>query len=217
MKRRLRQKITEVSAQLVKLGLNQAAAGNVSARLDDDHFLITPSGLPPRDISVRQVVEMGLDGGYDSEWKPSSEWRMHRDIYAARPDVRAVIHTHSPFCTTLACMERAIPAFHYMVAVTGRAEIRCAPYATFGSQELSDYAVAALEGSKACLLAHHGMLVLGDTLDHTLQLAIEVEALAEQYWRCLQIGEPKILPDDEMARVIDKFKGYGVNAQKPKE
>ncbi len=213
MKRRLQQKVAETAVQLVKLGLNDAAAGNVSARLGDEHFLVTPSGLQAGQIAPGQVVELTLDGDWNGAWKPSSEWRMHRDIYRARPEVNAVIHAHAPFCTTLACLERDIPAFHYMVAVAGGVDIRCSDYATFGSQELSDAALRALEGRKACLLGHHGMLALGQTLEQALQLAVEVEALAEQYWRCLQIAEPRILPADEMQRVLEKFKGYGVNAQ----
>ena len=140
---------------------------------------------------------------------PSSEWRFHRDIYRARPGVHAIVHTHSPFATTLACLDRAIPPFHYTVAAAGGRDIRCAPYATFGTQQLSDRVTAALEDRTACLLAHHGMIAVGDSLDAALALAIDVETLAEMYWRALQIGEPAQLSDAEMDVVIAKFATYG--------
>ena len=140
---------------------------------------------------------------------PSSEWRIHRDIYRARPDTAAIVHTHAPFATSLACLNRGIPAFHYMVAVAGGKDIRCAPYATFGTQALSDHAVAALDGRKACLLANHGMIAIGAALPAALALAVEVETLAEMYWRALQLGEPVVLSDAEMDLVIAKFRTYG--------
>ena len=127
----------------------------------------------------------------------------------ARPEVGAIVHTHSPFATTLACLDRGIPAFHYMVAIAGGSDIRCAPYATFGTQALSDHAVAALAGRRACLLAHHGMIATGPSLQGALALAVEVETLAEMYWRALQVGEPRLLPDDEMHVVLEKFATYG--------
>ena len=140
---------------------------------------------------------------------PSSEWRFHRDIYVARPELNAIVHAHSPFATTLACLARDIPAFHYMIAVAGGKDIRCAPYATFGTQELSDRALVALEGRQACLLANHGMIAVGSSLAKALALAVEVEALAEQYWRALQIGAPNLLSDAEMDIVLKKFQTYG--------
>jgi len=152
---------------------------------------------------------MTLAGEARGNVLPSSEWRFHRDIYAARADAQAIVHTHAPFATTLACMHRGIPPFHYMVAVAGGKDIRCAPYATFGTQELSDHAVAALAGRRACLLANHGMIAIGASLDGALALAVEVETLAEMYWRALQIGEPSPLPDAEMDVVLEKFRTYG--------
>jgi L-fuculose-phosphate aldolase len=140
---------------------------------------------------------------------PSSEWRFHRDIYAARPEVGAIVHAHSPFATTLACLDRGIPAFHYMVAMAGGDDIRCAPYATFGTQALSDHVVTALAGRRACLLAHHGMIATGSTLATALALAVEVETLAEMYWRALQVGEPELLSATEMQVVGEKFRTYG--------
>ena len=152
---------------------------------------------------------MTLDGDAHGARLPSSEWRFHRDIYRARADVEAIVHTHAPFATTLACLDRGIPPFHYMIAMAGGRDIRCAPYATFGTQELSDHAVAALVDRKACLLAHHGMIAVDDSLERALALAVEVETLAEMYWRALQVGEPAWLPPDEMDRVLEKFRTYG--------
>jgi L-fuculose-phosphate aldolase len=153
---------------------------------------------------------MSLDGAVTPASRtPSTEWRFHRDIYRTRADAAAVVHTHAPFATTLACLDRGIPAFHYMVARAGGDDIRCAPYATFGSQELSDRALAALQDRKACLLAHHGAIALGESLESALRLAVEVETLAEMYWRALQIAEPRLLDREEMARVAERFRYYG--------
>ena len=141
--------------------------------------------------------------------QPSSEWRFHRDIYAAYPDAGAVVHTHSPFATALACQSMSIPAFHYMIARFGGGDVRCAAYATFGTEELSAAIVEALKGRCACLMAHHGMVVYGANLKHAFALAIELESLAEQYWRTFQLGPVKLLPDLEIARVVEKFANYG--------
>jgi L-fuculose-phosphate aldolase len=152
-----------------------------------------------------------MDGAPRGTRKPSSEWRIHRDVFAARPEVNAVLHAHASYATALACLGRTIPAFHYMVAVAGGSDIRCAPYATFGTQELSDGALAALEDRTACLLANHGMIALGESLEAALALAVEVETLAQQYCCALQIGTPNRLSEDEMAVVLAKFKDYGVS------
>lgn len=205
---RERHAIIDAALRLTELGLNKGSAGNVSLRLADG-FLITPSGLPAAEMRAADIVFMRFDGTAEGGRKPSSEWRFHRDVLAARPEVGAVVHTHAPFCTTLAVLGRGIPAFHYMVAVAGGDSIRCAPYATFGTQELSDHAVAALADRRACLLANHGMIAVGRDLAAALALAVEVESLAEQYWRALQVGAPNILPDDEMERVLEKFRTYG--------
>jgi L-fuculose-phosphate aldolase len=176
---------------------------------DADAFLITPSGLAYDRITPADIVAMSLDGTARGARKPSSEWRFHRDIYRERPETEAIVHTHAPFATSLACLDRGIPPFHYMVAVAGGRDIRCAPYATFGTQELSDRAVEALAGRKACLLSHHGMIAVGPSLAAALALAIEVETLAEMYWRAVQVGEPSLLSEDEMQRVLTKFASYG--------
>jgi L-fuculose-phosphate aldolase len=204
----LRRAVIATALDMNALGINRGKSGNVSARMSTG-FLITPSGMPYADIAPDDVVAMELDGSTNARRKPSSEWRFHRDIYAAREDVHAIVHAHSPFATTLACLDRGIPGFHYMIAVAGGIDVRCAPYATFGTQQLSDHALRALAGRRACLLAHHGMIAVGDSLKAALALAVEVETLAEMYWRALQIGEPANLPVDELDRVLSKFADYG--------
>jgi L-fuculose-phosphate aldolase len=204
----LRYDVINTAVKMNKLGINQGKSGNVSARIDEG-FLITPTGIPYEDTKREQIVLMKLDGTFEGETLPSSEWRFHRDIYASRADAQAIVHTHSAYATTLACMAREIPAFHYMIAAAGGDNIRCAPYATFGTQELSDHAVEALRDRKACLLAQHGMICLGPSLEKALALAVEVESLAQMYWQALQIGEPKVLGQAEMATVIAKFATYG--------
>jgi L-fuculose-phosphate aldolase len=205
--------IVDAVRQLAATGLNQGASGNVSVR-DGDGFVVTPSGVGADLLRPDQLVRMDMDGQWSGAWKPSSEWRFHRDIYAARPDAGAVVHCHSPAATALAVLGKPIPAFHYMVAIAGGADVRCAPYATFGTQELSDAAVAALDGRRACLLGHHGMIAIGRDLGQAMDVAIEVEFLADLYLRLLPLGEPPVLPAEEMALVLEKFKGYGANAQK---
>jgi L-fuculose-phosphate aldolase len=188
--------------------LNRGTAGNVSVRYGDG-FLITPTGMTYDDCEWEDIVFVGLNGKTSGRRKPSSEWRFHRDIYAARPEAGAVVHGHSPFAVSLACMGLAIPPFHYMVARFGGTDVRCADYATFGTQALSDGILAALHERRACLMAHHGMVVFGQGLEQAFALAVELEALCEQYWRVLQIGEPRLLPADEMARVLLAFRDYG--------
>lgn len=205
--------IVDAVRLLAAKGLNQGASGNVSAR-DGDGFMVTPSGVGADVLLPEQLVRMDMAGQWSGAWKPSSEWRFHRDIYAARPDAGAIVHCHSPAATALAVLGKPIPAFHYMVAIAGGADVRCAPYATFGTQALSDAAVAALDGRRACLLGHHGMIALGRDLGQALDVAIEVEFLADLYLRLLPLGEPPVLPAAEMAVVLEKFKGYGANAQK---
>ncbi|HVP87318.1 MAG TPA: class II aldolase/adducin family protein [Casimicrobiaceae bacterium] len=204
----LRREIIATALAMNARGINRGKSGNVSARIEGG-FLVTPSGLAYESLSPENIVAMTSSGESRGSLLPSSEWRFHRDIYAARSDSGAIVHAHSPFATTLACLGRDIPAFHYMIAVAGGKNIRCARYATFGTQALSDHALAALEARKACLLANHGMIAIGATLAAALALAIEVEALAEQYWRALQIGVPNLLSDAEMDLVLAKFESYG--------
>ena len=205
----LREALVEAARAMNRLGINRGTSGNASVR-GGAGFLVTPSALPYDRMGAADIVEMTLEGTpIDATRAPSSEWRFHRDLYAARDDIGALIHTHAPFATTLACLDRTIPAFHYMVARAGGPDIRCAGYATFGTQALSDHVVAAMTGRKACLMSHHGMIAAGATLDAALGLAVEVEQLAEMYWRALQLGEPVLLDDAEMARVARQFEGYG--------
>jgi len=204
----LRREIIATALRMNELRINRGRSGNVSARTSRG-FLVTPSGLSYEETAPEDIAVVTLAGHASGPRQPSSEWRFHRDIYAARPEVGAIVHTHSTFATTLACLGRDIPAFHYMVAVAGGKDIRCAGYATFGTQALSDRALAALQGRNACLLANHGMIAVGGTLADALELAVEVEALAEQYWRTLQTGNPNLLSDAEMDVVLEKFKSYG--------
>ncbi len=189
-------------------GINQGSSGNVSVR-NSGGFMITPSGLGYDRMEPTEMVQMGLEGDYDGPLKPSSEWRMHRDIYGSRSEAGAVVHAHPTFCTALSCLRMEIPAFHYMVAVAGGSNIRCADYALFGTQALSDAMLAALENRRACLLGTHGMICFHDDLEKALKLAIEVEALAKQYWHACQLGKPVLLSDEQMADVLDQFQGYG--------
>lgn len=207
-----RQSLIDSALLLDAKGINHGSSGNLSLRWRDG-FLITPSGMAYDRIAPDDIVFMDFAGKVEGRCKPSSEWRFHHDVYAARPEIGAVVHTHSRFATTLACLRREVPAFHYMVAMAGGNNIRCAPYATFGTQQLSDYALQALEGRLACLLGTHGLLVLGTDLERAQALTIEVENLCEMYWRALQIGEPALLSDAEMALVLEKFRHYGANAQ----
>ena len=203
--------VLATARQMNAVGINRGAAGNVSTRADDG-FIITPTGMAYDECVAEDMVKVGADGTAQGRRKPSSEWRFHRDIYAARSEAGAILHAHSPFATALACQSLEIPPFHYMIARFGGDTVRCAGYATFGTQALSDAMLVALRDRRACLMAHHGMVVFGADLKEALALAVEFESLCEQYWRVLQLGAPQLLPPDEMARVIEKFKSYGKQA-----
>lgn len=208
----LRRTLVDAAIAAQRAGLNRGASGNLSVRCGEG-FLVTPSGMSAAEQSPDDMVWMDFFGNSQGTRRPSSEWRFHRDLYVARPEFGAVLHAHSTFATTLACLGRDIPPFHYMIAAAGGKTIRCAPYATFGTQQLSDHALAAMEERKACLLANHGLLVAESGLARALALAVEVESLCEQYCRVLQIGIPNLLSDAEMDVVLEKFKSYGQNAQ----
>jgi L-fuculose-phosphate aldolase len=193
-------------------GLNKGTAGNLSLRFmtrGQDGFLITPSGMDYAGLTPDDIPRVALDGRFEGRRAPSSEWRMHRDLYAARPQVGAVLHAHSPFAVSLACLRRDIPPFHYMIARFGGDRVRCGAYALFGTQELSSAALAALEDRAACLLANHGMLVCGCDLQQAFDLGVELESLCEQYWRACQLGDPVLLDTAEMAAVRERFRTYG--------
>ena len=205
----LRARVIAAARDLAATGLSPQMSGNVSAR-HGDAILITPSGVPYTELSPDDISEIAMDGRVlAGPHAPSSEWQMHAAIYEAFPDAGGIVHAHSDFATVLAVMKREIPPFHYMVAVAGGRNIRVADYATFGTAELARNAVAALEGRRACLLAHHGQIALGETVEAALHLAHEVETLSAQYWRALQLGEPDLLSDEEMALNVEKFRTYG--------
>jgi L-fuculose-phosphate aldolase len=211
--RSLRQEMVATCRAMDAKGINQGTAGNLSVR-HGEGFLITPSSMPYDSMQPEDIVEMGWDGTYVGR-RPSSEWRFHRDILKVRTDVNVVLHCHSLSATSIACHHRTIPAFHYMVGVMGGNTLRCARYATYGTQALSDAALEALEGRKACLLGQHGQISLGKTLDAALWMAVEVETLSRMYQQALVLGEPPVLPDDEMERVIAQMTrmSYGLGPE----
>lgn len=206
----LRKSMIDICRRMNAAGINQGTSGNLSAR-SGDGFLITPTGLRYEIMEPGDIVEMDFDGGFKGERLPSSEWRFHRDILAARPEMNAVLHCHSSYATSYSCHRREIPPYHYMIGLAGGTTIRCADYAAYGTQELSDYALVALENRNACLLASHGQIALGRDLERALRLAVEVEVLARNYLQALAIGEPILMTDDEMKQVLEQMKqmGYG--------
>ncbi|ABN76136.1 class II aldolase [Cereibacter sphaeroides] len=203
-----REEIIRQCLEMNRSGLNQGTSGNISVR-HGEGMLITPTSLPYDTLVPEDIVFVSMEGEVRGRHKPSSEWRFHRDILRERADVNAVVHAHPTYCTTLAIMNREIPSIHYMLAVVGGPNIRCAPYAIYGSEELSRNAVEALRDRKACLLEHHGMIAVGKSLAQAMWLAVEVETLARQYHGCLQIGEPRLLSERQIQDVIDKIAGYG--------
>ncbi|RUA01308.1 MAG: class II aldolase [Deltaproteobacteria bacterium] len=205
----LRKEIISTCLQMEQMGINQGSSGNVSIRWKDG-MLITPSGLPYEATSPEDIIFVEFsDNSAQGPHKPSSEWLFHRDILASRTDIDAVIHTHSVYATAMAIQRMDIPAHHYMVAAAGGNKIQCARYATFGTRALSDNALSALGGRLACLLANHGVIALGPDLPRALWLANEIETLAKQFFIASQYGQPIVLPDEEMERVIERFKSYG--------
>jgi L-fuculose-phosphate aldolase len=205
----LRQQLIETAVAMNASGLNQGTSGNLSVRCGDG-FLITPSGMDYAALATRDIVQMDLQGNPRGIRKPSSEWRFHAAVYQHRAEAGAILHAHPLNCSALACLNKGIPAFHYMVAAAGGRDIRCADYATFGTSQLSDAVIRALEGRKACLMAHHGLTCFDRDLPRALALAIEVENLAGVYCRILSIGEAEVLSNEEMDVVLEKFSHYGV-------
>lgn len=204
-----RNALTRVMRALASAGLNQGATGNASVR-DGTGMLITPTGVPPEALTDVAHVVMSLDGACaPHQATPSSEWHFHAAIYAARPEVAAVVHVHSPHATALACLRREIPPFHYMISVAGGDSIRCAEYATFGTAALSAKVVTALADRKACLLANHGLVAVGPDLSSAHRLTLAVEDLAHQYCLALQCGNPVLLTSEEMTQVLARFRTYG--------
>ena len=205
---KLREGIVAACLEMNRSGLNQGTSGNISLRWRDG-LLITPTSLPYDQMAPDDIVFLGMDGRTEGQNQPSSEWRFHRDIMKAKPEVAAIVHAHPIYSTIIAIMGLEIPPLHYMVAIAGGATIPCAPYATFGTEALSDHAVAALKDRTACLLEHHGLIATGPTLDKAMWLAVEVETLARQFHGCLQIGGPRLLPVEEIENVRQRMKTYG--------
>ena len=215
----LRRELVASAQRMNAIGINQGTSGNISARCGD-RMLITPSATAYDDMRPEDVASMPLDGergAWTGPLKPSTEWRFHLDILRGRPDAGAVVHTHATYCTTLAILRRGIPAVHYMMAAFGGTDVRCAPYATFGTAELAAHALQALEGRNACLLANHGMIVVGASLAKAMWLAVELETIARQYYLSLQIGEPIVLTDDDIADTARSFSTYGLQEREAAE
>jgi L-fuculose-phosphate aldolase len=216
--RQLREAIIAKCRWMNASGLNQGTSGNISARYGKD-MLVTPSAVPYDAMKPEMIASMPLEGEYGA-WKgpsqPSTEWRFHLDIMRARSDVGAIVHTHSTYATVLAIARKPIPACHYMMAAFGGTDIRCATYARYGTKELSDHALAALEGRNGCLLANHGMIALGANLDKAMWLAVELETIARQYYLSLALGSQVILTDEEIAETARGFSTYGLQTSSPK-
>jgi len=211
-----RSELTSTSKRMFELGLAPGTSGNVSVRTATG-FLVTPSAIAYGDLQPDDMVEVREDGTLrPGQRVPSSEWQLHRDLMATRREAAAIVHTHSPYCTTIACLRRPIPAIHYMIALAGTDEIPCAEYATYGSAELAHNVTRALGDGRAALMANHGMVALGDTLAAALRLAAEIETVAALYWRALQVGTPALLPADEIKRVAGKFAEHGQKKSKTK-
>jgi L-fuculose-phosphate aldolase len=209
----LRKEIIATALEMSRSGLSPGRSGNVSCRFKDG-MLITPSGRRYDETDPDDIVFVAADGSVPKrQLKPSSEWHFHLAVYKERPDAEAVVHAHSTHATVLACAHKPIPAFHYMVGVAGGDDIPCAPYATFGSEELARHVARVLKDRDACLLANHGQIALGPTLANALELAFEVESLAEQYYKVLALGAARLLDDAEMKRIAEKFKHYGRKAE----
>ena len=207
----LRKEIIATCLKMNAEGINQGTSGNISARTDEG-FLITASGVPYHHMKPEHVVEMDLDGGYRGDYLPSTEWRMHMDIFKHRPEAKAIVHTHSIHATALACLRKDIPPFHYMIGIAGGDTIRCSAYAEFGTPELSVAMLKALEDRSACLLGNHGQIAFGDSLEKALWRAGEVETVCHQYWAALQAGKPVLLNKKQMTSVLARFKTYGKQA-----
>lgn len=209
--RSTRQLIIDLCIEMNRSGLNQGTSGNISARYDTN-MLITPSGIPYEKLRVEDIVCMSLENDeytWQGPLKPSSEWHFHRSILQDKTDLNAIIHTHSTFSTVVSIARENIPACHYMIAAFGGNSVRCADYATFGTPELSENIRVAMIDRSACLLSNHGMIAGGNSLEKAMWAAIELETLAKQFYYAKTQGQMVVLPDDEMDRVLEKFKDYG--------
>lgn len=206
----LRRSAVAAVKRLDELGLNRGSSGNLSLRSPAGGFWITPTGMAPQEIAADSLARLADDGTVKhGDWAPSSEWPLHRAVYLARPDLHALVHTHSPHATALACLRRPLPAVHYMVAIAGGDDVPCTPYHLFGSEALSRAVAGAFEHRDACLLANHGLVAGGATLAQAMKVALEVEALAGIYLQTLAVGAPALLSPAQMAEVIERFRSYG--------
>jgi L-fuculose-phosphate aldolase len=208
----LREQLVRALRHLDTLGMNRGSTGNLSQRCGTG-MLITPTGMGADELQPNDLVWVGDDGSVRGDWQPSSEWRFHRAIYAARPDLHAVVHTHAPHATAVACLRRDLPAFHYMVAVAGGDSVPCTPYHTFGTEALSQAVALALRDRQACLMANHGLVTAGVELAQAMKITQEIEVLCEIYLKALAVGEPVILDAAQMAEVIERFRSYGKSAR----
>jgi L-fuculose-phosphate aldolase len=204
-----KQNLRDACNKIYKLGLNKGSSGNLSVRIDKDKYFVTSSGCSLQNIQEDDIVKMSIDGKIISGKKPSSEWMIHNDLYKARSDIKSIVHTHSKYVCVLACLNRELPPFHYMVAVAGGENIRCSPYALFGTKELSNYVIEAMKSRNACIMANHGLIVGSSNLSNSVYIAEEVESLCEQYVNALAIGDVKLLSQKQMNDVLEKFKNYG--------
>ena len=213
-----RERLMQAIRKLTRRGILDASSGNISLRDNAGRIFVTPSGIDYDDLEPRDLVEIDLDDTVvDGIYPASSEWPLHREIYKARPDAEMVIHSHASFATTMACLERAIPPFHYMVALSGGVTIPCLPYRQIGGEALALDVAEMLTSRHACLMGHHGMVVVGETVEKAIWRAKELENVCEQYWRALQIREPNLLPLEEMQRIVKVFEGYGGQKKLPEE
>ena len=206
-----RSALVRACREMGSLGINQGTSGNISVRTDTG-ILVTPSGMPYDRMEPEDIVAMNWDGEWTARGHnvPSTEWRFHLAILKENQEIGAVVHAHPIYCSTLSIMGLSIPAIHYMIAAAGGNDIPCAPYAQYGTDALSKHALTALVNRRACLLAHHGLIATGSTLEKAMWLAVEVEVLARQYHGCLQIGTPKVLPDDEIDSILKRWGDYGL-------
>lgn len=212
---RARDAVVAAVRRLDALGMNRGSTGNASQRWRQDGvdgMLITPTGMGADDLQPADLVWVGVDGRVAGAWQPSSEWHFHLAAYRARPDLNAVLHTHSTHAAALACLRRDLPAFHYMVAVAGGDSVPCVPYHLFGTEALSQAVAGALQDRDACLMANHGLVAAGATMAKAMKVVQEVEALCEVYLKALAVGEPAVLSREQMAEVIARFRDYGKTA-----
>jgi L-fuculose-phosphate aldolase len=209
----LRDSAVEAVQRMDALGMNRGSTGNLSLR-QGQGMLITPTGMGAGELRAEDMVWRGWDGTLHGQWQPSSEWHFHQAIYLARPELNAIVHTHSVHAAALACLHRPLPSFHYMVAVAGGDDVPCVPYHLFGTEALSAAVASAFAERDACLMANHGLVAAGATLERAMKVLQEIESLCEVYLKALAVGEPALLTREQMSEVIGKFRGYGRAARR---